>query len=88
MDEVKRVQRFILDAYTFDFSKHAENKDIPRIISIWNSIPSQLAKENRKFIYKMVKPGARARDYEDALLWLENAGLIYRIFAAPNPICH
>lgn len=85
MDEVKRVQRFILDAYTFDFSKHAENKDIPRIISIWNSIPSQLAKENRKFIYKMVKPGARARDYEDALLWLENAGLIYRIFCSSKP---
>lgn len=85
LDEVKREQRFILDAYTLDFSKHAENKDIPRIISIWNSIPSQLAKENRKFIYKMVKPGARARDYEDALLWLENAGLIHRVFCCTKP---
>lgn len=85
LDEVKREQRFILDAYVLDFSKHAENKDIPRIISIWNSIPSQLAKENRKFIYKMVKPGARARDYEDALLWLENAGLIHRVFCCTKP---
>lgn len=85
MEEVKQVQRFILNAYILDFSKHADNKDIPRIISIWNSIPSQLAKENRKFVYKMVKPGARARDYEDALLWLENAGLIYRVFCCSKP---
>lgn len=85
MDEVKREQQFILNAYALDFSKHAENKDIPRIISIWNSIPSQLAKENRKFIYKMVKPGARARDYEDALLWLENAGLVFRVFCSAKP---
>ena len=85
MEAVKREQKFILDAYALDFSKHAESKDIPRITSIWNSIPSQLAKENRKFVYKMVKPGARARDYEDALLWLENAGLIYRIFCCTKP---
>lgn len=85
MEAVKREQRFILDAYSLDFSKHADKKDIPRIISVWNSIPSQLAKENRKFIYKMVKPGARARDYEDALLWLENAGLIYRVFCCSKP---
>ena len=85
MEAVKREQKFILDAYALDFSKHAESKDIPRITSIWNSIPSQLAKENRKFVYKMVKPGARARDYEDALLWHENAGLIYRIFCCTKP---
>ena len=85
MEAVKREQKFILDAYALDFSKHAESKDIPRITSIWNSIPSQLAKENRKFVYKMVKPGARARDYQDALLWLENAGLIYRIFCCTKP---
>lgn len=85
MDSIKQEQRFILDAYALDFSKHADSRDIPRIISIWNSIPSQLAKENRKFIYKMVKPGARARDYEDALLWLENAGLIHRVFCSTKP---
>jgi predicted AAA+ superfamily ATPase len=85
MDEVKREQQFILNAYALDFSKHADSKDIPRIISIWHSIPSQLAKENRKFIYKMVRPGARARDYEDALLWLENAGLVCRVFCCSKP---
>ena len=85
MEKVKKEQQTILNAYTLDFSKHAENKDIPRITHIWNSIPSQLAKENRKFLYKLVKPGARARDYEDALLWLESAGLIYRVFCTPNP---
>ena len=85
MEAVKREQRFILDAYALDFSKHAESKDIPRIMNIWNSIPGQLAKENRKFIYKMVKPGARARDYEDALLWLESAGLIHRVFCCSKP---
>lgn len=85
MDAVKQEQRYILDAYALDFSKHADNKDIPRIISIWNSVPGQLAKENRKFIYKLVKPGARARDYEDALLWLEKAGLIRRVFCCSKP---
>lgn len=85
MDEVKREQQFILNAYALDFSKHADSNDIPRIISIWNSVPSQLAKENRKFIYKLVKPGARARDYEDALLWLEHAGLVYRVFCSSKP---
>ena len=85
MEKVKKEQQIILNAYTLDFSKHAENKDIPRIIHIWNSIPSQLAKENRKFLYKLVKPGARARDYEDALLWLESAGLIYRVFCTTKP---
>lgn len=85
MEKVKKEQQAILNAYILDFSKHTENKDIPRIIHIWNSIPSQLAKENRKFVYKMVKPGARARDYEDALLWLESAGLIYRVFCTTKP---
>ena len=85
MEKVKKEQQAILNAYILDFSKQAENKDIPRIIHIWNSIPSQLAKENRKFVYKMVKPGARARDYEDALLWLESAGLIYRVFCTTKP---
>ena len=85
LEEMRKIQQYILSAYTLDFSKHANGKDIPRIISIWDSIPSQLARENRKFIYKMVKPGARARDYEDALLWLENAGLVYRVFCSSKP---
>lgn len=85
VQEVEEIQRSILTAYSLDFAKHAPGKDIPRIAAIWNSIPSQLAKENRKFIYKLVKTGARAREYEDGLLWLEHAGMIYRIFCSSKP---
>lgn len=83
--EVERVQREILQAYMLDFAKHAAGSDVPRISAIWDSIPSQLARENRKFVYKLVKPGARAREYEDALLWLQQAGLIYRVFCCSRP---
>lgn len=75
----------ILNAYKLDFAKHAETKDIPKITEIWNSLPSQLSRENRKFLYKLVKPGARTREYEDALLWLQHAGLTYRVFANTKP---
>jgi hypothetical protein len=85
MGALERSLQNILDAYALDFSKHADTKEIPRITSVWKSIPSQLAKENRKFIYKAVKPGARAKDYEDALLWLQQAGLVHRIFANKKP---
>lgn len=83
--KVEMILQNILTSYTLDFSKHAPAKDIPRITSLWNSIPSQLAKENRKFLYRVVKPGARAREYEDSLLWLQQAGLIYRIFCCSKP---
>jgi len=82
---VEDILQNILDLYTLDFSKYASPIDIPRINSLWSSLPSQLAKENRKFIYKVVKTGARAREYEDALLWLEEAGLIHRIFNITKP---
>ena len=85
VQEIENIQKYILTAYALDFSKHAPGKDIPRIAAVWNSIPSQLAKENRKFVYKLVKPGARAREYEDALLWLEHAGMIYRVFCSSKP---
>ena len=85
MTDVDRELNFILSAYSNDFSKHADGRDVPRIINIWNSIPSQLAKENRKFIYKLVRPGARAREYEDALLWMNSAGLLYRVFCCTKP---
>lgn len=84
--EVDRVLQDLLHSYTLDFSKHAPNSDIPRIGEIWASLPSQLAKENRKFIYKLVRPGARAREYEDALLWLSQAGLVYRVNCCSNPL--
>ena len=82
---VQGVLQAILNAYALDFSKHAENKDIPKIGYIWNSLPSQLARENKKFLYQTVKPGARAREYENALQWLTNAGLLYRIYRSTKP---
>lgn len=85
MHAVEDVLQSILDLYTLDFSKYAAPVDIPRINNLWHSLPSQLAKENKKFIYKVVKTGARAREYEDALLWLEEAGLIYRIYNVTKP---
>jgi predicted AAA+ superfamily ATPase len=85
MGVVENVLQNILDLYTLDFLKYADSVEIARINNIWNSLPSQLAKENKKFIYKVVKTGARAREYEDALLWLEEAGLVYRIFCVTKP---
>lgn len=85
MQTVEEVLQNILELYALDFSKYAEPIDIPRINMLWQSLPSQLAKENRKFIYKVVKSGARAREYEDALLWLEEAGLVYRIYNVSKP---
>lgn len=81
----QRVLQDILNAYVLDFSKHADNKDIPKIQYIWSSVPSQLARENKKFLYQTVREGARARDYEDALLWLSHAGLIHRVFRNNKP---
>jgi len=85
MDRVEDDLQAVLNAYALDFAKHSDTKDIPKIAAIWDSIPSQLSRENRKFLYKLVKPGARAREYEDALLWLEHAGFIHRIFANTKP---
>ena len=82
---VQKVLRDILDAYELDFSKHAEKKDIAKLGYIWSSIPSQLSRENKKFIYKAVKQGVRAREYEDALTWLCNAGLVYKIYRNSKP---
>lgn len=86
MENIDAILQDILDLYELDFAKYAEPREIPRIHAIWHSLPSQLAKENRKFVYKVVKPGARAKDYEDALLWLEDAGMIYRINNITRPL--
>jgi uncharacterized protein len=75
----------ILTSYTLDFSKHAATKDIAKINYVWNAIPSQLAKENKKFLYQAIKPGARAREYEDALNWLTMAGLMYKLNLCNKP---
>lgn len=85
MSALDRILQGILDLYELDFAKYAEPREIPRIHAIWHSLPSQLGKQNRKFIYKVVKTGARSKDYEDALLWLEDAGMIYRINNVSKP---
>ncbi|MCK4761882.1 MAG: ATP-binding protein [Candidatus Aminicenantes bacterium] len=81
--EVRAIQDEILNSYVLDFAKHAPNTDIPKIIHIWDSLPMQLARENKKFIFSAVQKSARARDYESALQWLEDSGLILRAFAVP-----
>ena len=78
-NEVRDIQKRILAAYEQDFSKHAPNEIVPRLRMLWNSIPSQLAKENKKFIYGLVREGARAKDYETALLWLSDCGLVHKV---------
>ena len=80
-DSVKRIQESILGAYMQDFAKHAPATLIPKIIQLWNSIVSQLAKENKKFMYGVIKTGARAREYELAIDWLINYGLLHQVFA-------
>lgn len=79
LQNVRDIQHAILDAYERDFSKHAPNDQVPRIRLVWNSIIGQLSKENKKFIYGFVKEGSRAKDFELAIEWLKDAGLIYRI---------
>lgn len=78
-NEVREIQKRILAAYEQDFSKHAPHEIVPRLRMVWNSIPSQLAKENKKFIYGLVREGARAKDYEIAIMWLSDCGLIHKI---------
>ena len=78
-NEVRKVQEALLSAYEQDFSKHAPNNVVPKIRQLWNNIPTQLAKENKKFIYGLVKEGARAREYELALSWLIDCGLVYQV---------
>ena len=77
--EVREIQKRILAAYEQDFSKHAPNDIVPKIRMLWNSIPSQLAKENKKFIYGLVREGARAKDYETAIMWLSDCGLVHKV---------
>lgn len=76
---IRQIQHDILSDYRRDFSKHAPEYEVPRINLVWNSIPAQLGKENRKFIYGMLKKGARAKDYEIAIQWLVDCGLVYKI---------
>lgn len=85
VSEVEAVLQSILDLYELDFAKYADPREIPRIHAVWHSLPAQLSKENRKFVWKVIKSGARSKDYENALMWLEDAGMIYRIFNISKP---
>jgi predicted AAA+ superfamily ATPase len=80
MERVNAIQDDILKSYESDFSKHTSNTEANKISLVWNSIPSQLAKENKKFLYQTIKKGARAREYEDALNWLNDANLINKVY--------
>lgn len=84
LSEVRKIQKGLLEAYEQDFSKHAPINIVPRIRQLWNNIPTQLAKENKKFIYGLVRKGARAREYEIALSWLIDCGLIHQVNMVNN----
>lgn len=79
LHEVRRIQKSIISGYIRDFSKHAPKEQVPRIKMVWNSMPSQLFKENKKFIYGALRNGARANDFELAIRWLVDAGLLYKV---------
>ena len=82
---MQEVLSGIIEAYERDFAKHPNISEVPKISMIWKSVPSQLARENKKFIYKVVKEGARAREYEDALQWLVDARLVHKIYRSTAP---
>lgn len=85
MAEIDAALQDILNLDEVDFSKYAEPQEVTRIRAVWRSLPAQLSKENRKFIYRVVRTGARARDYESAIAWLADAGLVYQIFNVSKP---
>lgn len=82
---VRRIQKNILELYEDDFSKHTQRIELPRIRMVWNSIPMQLAKENKKFFFGQIKQGARSRDFELAIEWLLDCGLIKKVYRVQKP---
>jgi len=89
--ETREIQKEIIKSYVLDFAKHAPASDIPKLTLIWDSIPKHLARENKKFVFSAVKKGARAREYENALIWLDDSGLIHRANAVQTvkrPLMH
>jgi predicted AAA+ superfamily ATPase len=83
--EVRNIQKQIINAYELDFSKHAPTAIVPRIRMVWNSIPAQLAKENRKFVYGLIKEGSRAKEYEMAIAWLTDCGQVHKVCRITKP---
>lgn len=89
--QTRQIQAEIIKSYIMDFAKHAPAADMPKLTLIWDSIPKHLAKENKKFVFSAVRKSARAREYENALIWLQDAGLIHRATATgtiKNPLTH
>lgn len=83
--EARELQKNILDMYEDDFSKHVSGRELPRVRLVWNSIPIQLAKENKKFFFGKMKQGARAKDFEMAIEWMLNCGLIQKVYRVNKP---
>ncbi|MBR1604552.1 MAG: ATP-binding protein [Alphaproteobacteria bacterium] len=83
-DEVRIIQKNLLTEYRGDFSKHIDAKDAPRVRMLWDSIPLHLFKENKKFIYKHIKQGGRVAEFEVAMQWLVDTGLVYKIYKTEN----
>jgi predicted AAA+ superfamily ATPase len=77
---VRIIQEEIINSYVLDYAKHAPTADLPKLTQVWDSIPTQLARENKKFMFSAIRKSARAREYENAIVWLEDAGLILRSF--------
>lgn len=83
---VRNIQKNILTAYSQDMSKHTTPSEMKRIFQVWNSLPSQLSKENKKFVYSVVREGGRAKDFELAIQWLIDAGLVHRVARVSKPV--
>lgn len=84
--EVRSIHSKIIDAYRNDMSKHAPKQQVQRINMVWNSIPSQLARDNKKFIYGALRKGARANDFEIAIQWLVDSGLVHKVHRISKPV--
>ncbi len=85
IENTERKLNNVRESFILDFSKHSKPSDVAKINHVWNSIPSQLARENKKFLYQVVKPGARAREFENALEWLELSGLVTKVYRTKAP---
>ena len=84
-NQIRVIQKEILNAYILDFTKHAKAINVPKINRVWESIPTHLAKENKKFVFSAIRKGAKSREYENAIQWLSNAGLIYKSYQISSP---
>lgn len=85
LQAIRKIQKTILDAYVLDFAKHAPPSQVMKITTLWNAVPAQLSKDNKKFIFSLISESARSREYEEAMQWLEDAGLILKTYRITTP---